>query len=142
MNAVTHPYSRDLTMNTPADPAVVAASVTTAIIGIGAGVRFAIKLFFRDRVDVSASSATNEVINTLRDEVGRLAKTVAELSRVNEEVRAERDRLRVEVTHLTFAVNSFRDLFTELLGEKEASRRLRERGIEYNPVSVPDADKE
>lgn len=115
------------------DPATVAASVTTLVIGVAAGIRYAIKAFFKDRVDINVSHAANDVINTLRDEVGRLAISVSELSRVNVEVRDERDRLRTEVTQLTYAVNSIKDVLITILGEEEAMRRLHERGIERRP---------
>jgi hypothetical protein len=51
------------------------------------------------------------------------------MSHANKTMREERDGLRTEVMHLTYAVNALRNVLVELLGEEEALRRLRERGI-------------
>lgn len=119
--------SKELKMSQ--DPTTWAMVSSTIVAALLIGLRLAIKTFFKDKIDFNAAGATNEVISNLRNEVSRLATTVSELSNANRIMREERDELRTEVMHLTYAVNSLRDVLIELLGEEEAFKRLRERGI-------------
>jgi regulator of replication initiation timing len=111
------------------DPTTWAMVASTIVAALLFGLRLAIKTFFKDKIDFNAAGATNEVISNLRNEVARLATTVSEMSHANKTMREERDGLRTEVMHLTYAVNALRNVLVELLGEEEALRRLRERGI-------------
>ena len=119
--------SKELKMSQ--DPTTWAMVSSTIVAALLIGLRLAIKTFFKDKIDFNAAGATNEVISNLRNEVSRLATTVSELSNANRIMREERDELRTEVMHLTYAVNSLRNVLIELLGEEEALKRLRERGI-------------
>ena len=119
--------SEDLKMSQ--DPTTWAMVASTIVAALLFGLRLAIKTFFKDKIDFNAAGATNEVISNLRNEVARLATTVSEMSHANKIMREERDGLRTEVMHLTYAVNALRNVLVELLGEEEALRRLRERGI-------------
>lgn len=119
--------SKELKMSQ--DPTTWAMVSSTIVAALLIGLRLAIKTFFKDKIDFNAAGATNEVISNLRNEVSRLATTVSELSNANRIMREERDELRTEVMHLTYAVNSLRNVLIELLGEEEAFKRLRERGI-------------
>lgn len=119
--------SKELKMSQ--DPTTWAMVSSTIVAALLIGLRLAIKTFFKDKIDFNAAGATNEVISNLRNEVSRLATTVSELSNANRIMREERDELRTEVMHLTYAVNALRDVLIELLGEEEAFKRLHERGI-------------
>lgn len=119
--------SKELKMSQ--DPTTWAMVSSTIVAALLIGLRLAIKTFLKDKIDFNAAGATNEVISNLRNEVSRLATTVSELSNANRIMREERDELRTEVMHLTYAVNSLRNVLIELLGEEEALKRLRERGI-------------
>jgi hypothetical protein len=123
--------SREFPMSILSDPATVAGAVTTTLLAVVGGIRFAIKTYSKDRVDVTVNSATNQIINTLRDEVRRLSETVTELNKVNTEVRVERDSLRNEVMNLTYAVDRLKDVVVTILGEEAAARQLRERGLDF-----------
>lgn len=111
------------------EPTSLALVTSTIVAALLFGLRLAIKTYFKDKIDFNAAGATNEVISNLRNEVARLASTVSELSNANRIMREERDELRTEVMHLTYAVNALRDVLIELLGEEEAHKRLHERGI-------------
>ena len=119
--------SKELKMSQ--DPTTWAMVSSTIVAALLIGLRLAIKAFFKDKIDFNAAGATNEVISNLRNEVARLASTVSELSNANRIMREERDELKTEVMHLTYAVNALRDVLIELLGEEEALKRLRDRGI-------------
>ena len=119
--------SKELKMSQ--DPTTWAMVSSTIVAALLIGLRLAIKAFFKDKIDFNAAGATNEVISNLRNEVARLASTVSELSNANRIMREERDELKTEVIHLTYAVNALRDVLIELLGEEEALKRLRDRGI-------------
>ena len=105
------------------------ATGTVGVVGLFALLRMAIMSWYKDRATANANDATTQVISTLRDELTRFATVVSETSKLNQQLREERDGLRTEVIHLTYSVNALKDIMVEILGEERAQSKFIERGI-------------
>lgn len=62
-----------------------------------------------ENTNLSATDAYSEIINTLREEVGRLSETNTKLAKALNDLQAENINLKHEIAQLHNALNSMRE---------------------------------